>query len=414
MSYIIPKSQIVIKSTPGGEFKDERTGIPYVGEYMETLDGFLYQGSNNLNPGNRLIPINPPSKKQKTIRHKTVAKFNLLKPKVRDFITNTEPIPSMKRYPTEEDYTLGYFHRYFTKRINDTYYLEISKETYDSMINKEKIYDYNLYEVGQIKWYLVGNVFKSNSLEIEKAERQWKNLSHFFPIFNEFQRPTIPNQEGLYTPGGELYRADGTEYIGEYHIHTTIGPMEGPIHTENPHPKLYYLSQLPTPRNMDYEDFLKEYPPPNIPSEIPTTTEATPNRGEGTIPRIESYNCIAQWGIPPSGYSGFINSDGQAPLSSTCVDPGDGTGVYKYSEYASQALSTCQSSCDGTTETFGIGCLWPFDPNHCSSCDIHDVSLCTGIYMHNVEDFNTEQEQGAYTCFCGNYDGLPYYSQVCC
>ena len=50
--------------------------------------------------------------------------------------------------------------------------------------------------------------------------------------------------ENLYTYGNELYRLDGTEYIGYYHIHSTIGPMEGAIHSEAPHNKLKYYYHL--------------------------------------------------------------------------------------------------------------------------------------------------------------------------
>ena len=220
----------------------------------------------------------------------------------------------------------------------------------------------------------------------------------------------MQNQENLYTGGGELYKADSTEYIGEYHIHTTMGPMEGPIHTDTSHPKLYYLNQLPALMDMSYEDFLKTYPPSNVPVEIPT---ADPDRDEGIIMPNESYNCIASWGIPPPEYTGFVNSNGQAPISTNCVDPGDGSGTFHYSDYASEALSTCESVCDGT-ESFGIGCILEFDPNYCSDCQIPDLTLCTGNYTHNIETFDPDQQGGWYTCFCGNYDGLPYYSQICC
>ena len=42
-----------------------------------------------------------------------------------------------------------------------------------------------------------------------------------------------------------LYYKDGTEYIGDYHIHPTQGPMVGATHVKSAHPKLYYSDQLP-------------------------------------------------------------------------------------------------------------------------------------------------------------------------
>ena len=342
---------------------------------------------------------------------KIIRVFRSLKHEIDDFVTNVDEIPPSKVYPSESDYERGWFYRYFTKRINDPNYFEIKKETYDSILNQEKKYDHNLYEIGKIKWDLKGNVFKKNALSLELTGRRWRNISYLFPILNEFQLPDIQDQENLYTYGEELYKADGTEYIGLYHIHKTMGPMEGPTHTEFPHPKLYYLDQLPDPRDMSYEDFLKEYPPPNVPAITPEL--ATPTRGEETLNRSESYNCVAQWGVPPSGYTGFVNTNGQAPITTTCIDPGDGTGTFKYSDYASGVLSACESACDGT-ESFGIGCLIEFDPNYCPECQIPDYDLCTGNYTHDVDSFNPNQEDGWYTCFCGNYGGLPYYSQICC
>ena len=52
-----------------------------------------------------------------------------------------------------------------------------------------------------------------------------------FEYFNKFLTDT---------EGQELYYLSGEEYIGEYHIHPTIGPMEGATHIDESHKKLYY------------------------------------------------------------------------------------------------------------------------------------------------------------------------------
>ena len=350
-------------------------------------------------------------KKSPKFLSKDVRRFNILQNNINDFLSNVVEVPISKSYPTNKDYDNGYFFRYFVKRINDTNYQEINNKTYNSILAKDQKYDHNLYEIGKIQWTLKKNVYKENALALEVIERQFRNISYLFPILNEFQLPDLKNQENLYTYGEELYRVDGTKYIGEYHIHTSKGPMEGALHTDVDHPKLYYLNQLPNPNDMSYEDFLKTYPPSNVPVETP---QATPNREEGIEIRTESYNCIVQWGTPPSGYTGYINISGQSPIGTNCINPGDGTGTFRYSDYASEVLSTCENMCDGSMEAFGMGCLLEFDPNYCSECQIPDLTLCTGNYTHDITLFNPDQEQGWYTCFCGNYDGLPYYSQGCC
>ena len=48
----------------------------------------------------------------------------------------------------------------------------------------------------------------------------------------------------LYTYGHELYRLDGTEYKGYYHVHSTLGPMEGAEHSEESHGRLKYYYHL--------------------------------------------------------------------------------------------------------------------------------------------------------------------------
>ena len=64
----------------------------------------------------------------------------------------------------------------------------------------------------------------------------------------------IPSTDAseLYTAGGEFAAADGTDYIGEYHIHLDDerGPiaMEGPFHSAEPHDEL-----LPTSKNISIE-----------------------------------------------------------------------------------------------------------------------------------------------------------------
>jgi hypothetical protein len=97
---------------------------------------------------------------------------------------------------------------------------------------------------------------KQNSRAISKT----KNLINLFPILNEYSSPSKKIQENLNTLGGELYYANGSEYVGPYHIHPEIGPMVGATHKSTPHKTLYYIKNLPKlDTGNSYEDFLKEY-----------------------------------------------------------------------------------------------------------------------------------------------------------
>ena len=295
--------------------------------------------------------------------------------------------------------------RYFSKRINSTTYKEINQEVYNSIKSKEGKYDHNLNEVGQIRWSLIGNVFQQNALALEKTERKHKNISYLFPILNEFQKPTLEPQENLYTEGEELYKSDGTEYIGSYHLHPTQGPMEGAYHTDVPHPKLYYINQLPSPQNMDYEDFLDTLKPPTISAGLEAPEIPIRDTLAGT------YNCGATWGQPIQGYIGLTNEDGLVPLSTACIDPLDGTGTYNRITHGDDALFTCQQECEGATSPLNVGCLLPFDPNFCSECNIHNTESCADNYLNNFEQI---EDSDHFTCFCGYYELVPYYSVGCC
>ena len=106
MAYI-SKTQISIKYTEGGFLKDQTTGKNYIGDYILTGQGEYYAGKDNTNlttklvlvddsPGNRSYKPTPPYKRD-------VRKFDLLKKNIKNFLRNTETIPSFKNIPTEED-----------------------------------------------------------------------------------------------------------------------------------------------------------------------------------------------------------------------------------------------------------------------------------------------------------------------
>ena len=258
----IPLSKISFENTTGGLLKYASDGSPYIGNYIKVNDGRYYAGSSNTNLGPALVlDDNVPIEGDNSFgASKETVKYNILKKGIRKFLENMKPIPVTKNTPTEIDYSRGIYKRYFSKRINGNNYLEIDKDTYDSINKKEGKYDHNLYRIGSLNWYITGNdVHRQNSLEIKRAEINFPNVFYLFPILNEFLQPSTEVQENLYTNGGELYYGDGTEYIGPYHVHPLQGPMVGAIHVMSPHPKLYYFNQLPQIGDSSYEDFLSEY-----------------------------------------------------------------------------------------------------------------------------------------------------------
>lgn len=228
---------------------------PYIGPYIQLSNGQAFAGTN---PDQIIGEIHVPRLSSTSIStNKQCRVYSVLKSETKDFLSSTNTIIATKNIPTEKDYEKGYYTRYFAKRKNSsTDYKEIKLNVYKSLTQGTGGADYYLYEANKITWALTGNVFKINSKNLKSKKQYYPHIDILFPLMNEFHRPDPIIQEDLITKGNELYYVDGTEYIGLYHIHPTVGPMEGAKHTENEHKRLYYVDKLPSIGNNAYEDFL--------------------------------------------------------------------------------------------------------------------------------------------------------------
>ena len=266
MAYI-PKSKIK-KGKSTGDYLVKGKNTPYHGPIIITSEGKAYAGNNSSLLGPELIKN--PELFDKIIKELPYTKrfnnqsksknYNKRNRKTHTHLRNKLSISPSKPRPKELDYIRGYYLRFFAKRINGNSCIEINAQTYNSLLSKDKIYDYNLYEIGALKWHIMGNdIHKKNSESIKRVSFKFPYIFNTFPLLNEFARHTTLIQENLYTHGGELYYSDGTEYIGGYHIHPVQGPMVGDTHSPDPHDKLYYFNQLPQYSGQSYEDSLANY-----------------------------------------------------------------------------------------------------------------------------------------------------------
>ena len=146
--------------------------------------------------------------------------------------------------PTLEDYEKGVFTRYFTCKINQLEYLEVSKLTYNNINDRNGAWAWEDYIPFTINWYIMGDidrVFKNNNGGIFLAEKEIKRkgLKEYLGNKN-LQYFKYEEKTNLSTMGGELITPGGQDYIGSYHIHPVQGPMEGATHRLLPHRKLFY------------------------------------------------------------------------------------------------------------------------------------------------------------------------------
>jgi|LakMenE01Jun11ns_1017448.scaffolds.fasta_scaffold9844608_2 hypothetical protein len=170
-----PKSQIKTNLyTNGDEFVYLSNNQPYTGYYYKTSTGQYFTGRTpddipsfeliqnlalaettiNRDKSNYSVIINTDLDNNSTYN-------NLISPPPLVLISPTYNAP----VPTQQDYQIGEFRRYFCKKGNEILYLEIDKETYDKLIVKDPQYQFSLWQPFNLPWLLTGTqeqVYKVN------------------------------------------------------------------------------------------------------------------------------------------------------------------------------------------------------------------------------------------------------------
>lgn len=186
----IPKSQITPNLyTEGNELYLVTTNQPYTGYYHALSDGSFYTGRTpQASSKIRLIP--PPNPFVKPGEDPTTDTLSYVttageeEAYAGDFLPTKYPlytynISSLPYYsptvPTDKDYQAGEFKRFFCKKVNELTYLEINKETYDSIFNKNPKVFFQYFIAFNIPWLLTGDkeqVYKVNKNMVDLAIRK--------------------------------------------------------------------------------------------------------------------------------------------------------------------------------------------------------------------------------------------------
>ena len=143
--------------------------------------------------------------------------------------------------PTEKDYKLGSFIRYFSKSYSTKTYIEIDKSMFEKIISKNSNVPYELYQAFSIPWTLIGKesqVRQINQDIVSLAERKNKLVG-----LQEYFRNKYLQHFSLHTVGGEFLLPNGQAYVGLYHIHPDKGPMVGKTHLPTSHDILTPINQ---------------------------------------------------------------------------------------------------------------------------------------------------------------------------
>ena len=155
-----PKNKITTNLyTKGNEFSIN--GKSYIGAYYRTYNGKVFSGKDPINGSSQeLIPI----KELDIISEEKIGGI-VLDSTTSNYINNPN-IKNLNSYlvpiqyypaPTDNDYQKGYIIRYFAKKRNDIgYVIEVDKDTYQSLLKKDSVYDYITYQSIDLFWQITG------------------------------------------------------------------------------------------------------------------------------------------------------------------------------------------------------------------------------------------------------------------
>jgi hypothetical protein len=215
----IPKNRIKTNLYTNGEEYQDASSLEYIGPYYKLYNGKIFSGKNpNDKPTFELFPFDPPipqSETPTTLRPGFTGDgppypsgFGEDQIKIEDNqvyiflkegkVTNKSlNLPySLYPKPTEDDYKLGVFTRYFCVKSNELIYYELDKKTYDKLVNQDKEWLWELYIPFQIPWTLIGEEkevckINTNIIKLQEQRNKRKGLNIFLKgDCTKFWRPS--------------------------------------------------------------------------------------------------------------------------------------------------------------------------------------------------------------------------------
>jgi hypothetical protein len=193
----IPKNRIITNlKTNQGEFVYKDTNTPYNGFYWKSYDGKFFTGKNqNDAPNVEITPLqtfqNIPIPDTSGIQYNLSATSNIFEQDNEIYlnINSIEPttviVPTYyPTQPTQQDYQIGEFRRYFCKKTNEIQYIEISKDQFDLLVAKDPQILWQLYFPFFIPWDITGNKEQVARVNKNIVDLTMKNLR--LPRFNDY------------------------------------------------------------------------------------------------------------------------------------------------------------------------------------------------------------------------------------
>jgi len=171
-----PKSQVKINLfTKGSQLREISSQKEYIGYYWKTSKGEYFSGRNPSDGTPISLELIPEVGKN-SFSTITLSEDNNLYNNLKGInISQTLIVPSyQKPIPTQQDYEIGNFIRYFVKKVNENIYTEISKNTFDKLRNNDPNYASFLYKIFNLTWTIKGDkdlVSQTNEKIVSTTER---------------------------------------------------------------------------------------------------------------------------------------------------------------------------------------------------------------------------------------------------
>jgi hypothetical protein len=203
-----PASKILTnQKTSGAEFLNSN-GRVYSGKYYLTFDGKAFSG-----PSPEVGPSEPLQKINEYPSSPILGSLNITEQQKKELAIKTNVSPnrtlgkpvSYYPQPIESDYKRGYIIRYFTKKNNDTFVIEISEEEYNNIVDGTANYDIRIYQTQKILWKITGplnsqrqsqynvipGIIDTNKRLVETANKTFLGiLDYIGGDYAKFARPT--------------------------------------------------------------------------------------------------------------------------------------------------------------------------------------------------------------------------------
>lgn len=189
-----PLSQITSNLyTNGGEYVYKNTQENYTGYYWKTSSGKIYTGKTPQDtPTSELVSTNN-FPLPLTIQNSSIPVVINQNNNVNvDYINFQSVDPNQitltptyyPTQPTQQDYQIGEFRRYFCKKTNEIQYIEISKDQFDLLVAQDPQILWQLYFPFFIPWDITGTKEQVARVNKNIVDLTMKNLR--LPRFNDY------------------------------------------------------------------------------------------------------------------------------------------------------------------------------------------------------------------------------------